>query len=260
MVLGLLFFALIPGSKVNAYVMPPEQLLYLMGTKFSGFKTLVITQKTSLTSLYNPQMEVIQKEKLWLKAPGFYRAELMVESENQDVDTVSIVRREPGGDMAFRRLMMANDLESTVSLLSDMGVDIESVSLTRRDGVIAYRLGSDDPESPKLVIEKDTLLPMFFCYASQVGPEQKIVSVHFGDYQKIKKGWYPHTITYSSENGVLEQYVILDLQVNIPVDQPLSEIRIERSIPSQRFDVSQDVDEKDERLREIIELLKKKYQ
>ncbi|MBW1902247.1 MAG: hypothetical protein JRJ20_11515 [Deltaproteobacteria bacterium] len=33
---------LIPG-KTPAYVMPAEQLLYLMGANFSRFKTLVIT-------------------------------------------------------------------------------------------------------------------------------------------------------------------------------------------------------------------------
>ncbi len=260
MLLGSFFCALILGGRAQAYVMPTEQILYLMGTRFSGFKTLVITQKTSLASLHDPEMEVIQKEKIWLKAPDLYRSELIGEPESQDVENVSTANRGPGGDMAFRRLMMANNLESMVSLLSKLGIDIESVSLTRSDGVIAYRLGSEDPESPKLVIEKDTLLPISFCYTSQVGPDWKIVTVHFGDYQKTGNGWYPHEITYSADKEVLERYVILDLQVNTPVEQPLTEISIERSIPSRGLDVSQDVYEKEERLREIIELFKEKYE
>ncbi len=258
--MGLFFCALISGGRAQAYVMPAEQLLYLMGTRFSGFKTLVITQKTSLASLYDSEIEVIQKEKIWLKAPDLYYAELIGEPESQGIENVSIAHRGPGGAMVFRRLMMANNLESMVSLLSNMGVDIESVSLTRSEGVIAYRLGSEDPESSKLMIEKDTLLPISFCYASQVGTVRKIVTVHFGDYQKAKNGWYPHEITYSEDKEVLERYVILDLQVNSPVEQPLSEISIERYLPYQGRDDSQDVYEKDERLKEIIELLKEKYE
>jgi len=260
MILGLFFCALTPGGEAQAYVMPTEQLLYLMGTRFSGFKTLVIIQETSLASLYDSEGEVVRKEKIWLKSPDLYHAEIIEGSGSQGVDTVLITHRGPGGDMAFRRLMMANNLESMVSLLYNMGVDIDSVSLTRSEGVIAYRLGSEDPESPKLVIEKDTLLPISVCYVSQVGFDQKIVTVHFRDYQKTKNGWYPHEITYSANKEVLERYVILDLQVNTPVDQPLSQISIERSIRSQGLDDSQEVYKKDERLREIIDLLKEKYE
>ena len=44
--------------KAQAYVMPAEQLLYLMGTNFSRFKTLVITQSTYFENSYDNKTEV----------------------------------------------------------------------------------------------------------------------------------------------------------------------------------------------------------
>jgi len=248
---------LIPG-KTPAYVMPAEQLLYLMGANFSRFKTLVITQSTQLKSLQGREIEVILNEKIWLKAPDLYYAELISMPEDQTAGRGMIKGRGPGGDMPFRRLLLADDLDARMSLLADMGVDIESVTFTRFEGIIAYQLGGEDPESPKLLIEKDTFLPVFFCYRSKNDPAQRSVTVRFGDYQKLGKGWYPFEIVSSGREGVVEHYFILDLQINTVIDHPLSEIVIDGPLPHETMEVLQETPE-DRRLREMIELLKEKY-
>ncbi len=240
-----------------AYVMPAEQLLHLMGANFSRFKTLVITQSTQMKYLQGQEIEVILNEKIWLKAPGRYCSESIGMPPDQDAERGMITGREPGGDMSFRRLLIADDLEARMSLLSDMGVDIDSVALTRFEGITAYRLGEKYPESPKLVIDKDTFLPLLFCYRSNNDSAQRIVTVRFGDYQKLGRGWYPFEIVYS-RGGVKEHYFVLDLQINTPIDHPLSEIVVKRSVPQETIEAPQETPE-DKRLREMIELLKEKY-
>jgi hypothetical protein len=240
--------------------MPAEQLLYLMGTKFSRFKTMVITQTTRVENLDETDTGVVMNEKIWLKAPGLYRSERIGEPDGQDAGDAWVPDREPGGDMAFRRLLMVNDLESIMALLTHMGVNIESVSLSRHEGVVVYQLGNIDPESPKLLIDKNSFLPMLFRYPSPTGPVAGMVTVRFEDYREIGKGWYPYEITYSSDDKALERYSIVDLQVNATVDGPLSEITYQRPPPSPDLGDPQDLNGEDERLREMIELLKGKYQ
>jgi len=248
---------LIPG-KTLAYVMPAEQLLNLMGANFSRFKTLIITQSTQLKSLHGREVEVILNEKIWLKTPDLYDAELISMPEDQTAGSGMVKGRRPGGDMSFRRLLLADKLGTRMSLLADMGVDIESVTITRFEGIIAYQLGGEDPESSKLLIEKDTFLPVFFSYRSKNDPAQRSVTVRFGDYQKLGKGWYPFEIVYSGREGVIEHNFILDLQINTPIDRLLSEIGIDGPQPHETMDVLQETPE-DRRLREMIELLKEKY-
>jgi len=250
--------AVLIHGKTLAYVMPPEQLLHLMGANFSRFKTLVITQSTQLKSLHGREIEVILNEKIWLKAPDLYDAELISMPEDQTAGSGMVKGRGSGGDMSFRRLLLANDLDSRLLLLADMGVDIESVTITRFEGIIAYQLGGEDPDSPKLLIEKDTFLPVFFCYRSKNDPAQRRVTVRFEDYQKLGKGWYPFEIVYSGREGVIEHNSILDLQINTPIDRLLSEIGIDGPPPHETMDVLQETPE-DRRLREMIELLTDKY-
>lgn len=258
LVLIMMIMSGILADKVQAYVMPAEQLLYLMGTNFSRFKTLVITQSTYFKNSYDNKTEVALNEKIWLKTPGLYHSELVGASGELDTEGSAIAVREPGGHMAFRPLLMASNLEKSIAFLSDMGVDIESVAFTRFEGTVAYQLGDSGPESPKLVIDKDTFLPVSFCYKSQTDWEHMLVTIRFGDYQKLGKGWYPYDITYSSGEKVLERYVMLNLQVNTPIEYPLSKIILEPAISPKGLEAPQKTPE-DNRLREIIEFLKDKY-
>jgi hypothetical protein len=257
--LSLVFLvAVMIHGRTLAYVMPTEQLLHLMGSNFSRFKTLVITQSTQLKSLQGREIEVILNEKIWLKAPDLYSAELTSMPEDLTAGRGMIKGRGPGGDMSFRRLLLAGSLDARMSLLADMGIDIELVTITRFEGIIVYQLGGEDPESPKLLIEKETFLPIFFCYTLKNDPAQRRVSVRFGDYQKLGKGWYPFEIVYSGRQGVIEHCFVLDLQINTPIDRSLSEIILDGPPPYETMDVLQETPE-DRRLREMIELLKDKY-
>ncbi len=238
--------------------MPAEQLLYLMGANFSSFKTLIIKQSIHVMSNDEHETEKLLTEKIWLKAPGFYRSEVISGSEVQDIEDPLIMHGERNSEMFFRRLFMVNDPDSIMSFLSNVGVDIDSVFYTRFEGSVAYLLGRKSPESPKLVIGKDTFFPLFFSYRVQTQTETTLVNVRFEDYQNLDKGWYPYEITYLTPENVIERYVVLDLEVNPSIEGPLSEITAEVKMIFRESDVSQESPE-DKRLRELIELFKEKY-
>jgi hypothetical protein len=86
-----------------------------------------------------------------------------------------------------------------------------------------------------------------------------MVTVRFGDYQELGKGLYPYEITYSWEDGSLERYSIVDLQVNTSIEPPLSAITFQKAPPSRDLGDAENLNGEDERLREMIRLLKDKY-
>jgi len=252
------FISLAMPVKASAFIMPAEQVLYLMGTNFSRFKTLVITQSTHLKNRHGEEAEMSLNEEVWLKTPGFYDSELIHSPEAPDGEAGTIMDREPGGDMTFRRLLMAEDLDTRMSFLTDVGIDINFFSLTRFEGIIAYQLGSKGPSSPKLVVDKETFLPVFFCYRSQRESDQGIVTVHFGDYRQLGKGWYPFDIVYTGSEGIIEHQVVLDIKMNTSIDRPLSEIVIKSPLSYETINGPRKTPE-DKNLKEIIEFLKKRY-
>ena len=157
--------------------------------------------------------------------------------------------KRPGTDMAFRQIFMAGDKNTIMALLSEMGINLNSVAFTRFDGVIAYRLGDEDARKPKLLIEKEKFLPLLLNYRLWGDSGEKTVTVRFDDYRKVAEGWYPYEIAIFAGEDLDERYFVTDLQANIPVDSSLFERREEHKKPPD-----------EDRLREIIDLLKEKYQ
>jgi hypothetical protein len=151
--------------------------------------------------------------------------------------------------MAFRQIFMAGDKNTIMALLSEMGINLNSVAFTRFDGVIAYRLGDEDARKPKLLIERERFLPLLLNYRLWGDSGEKTVTVRFDDYRKVAEGWYPYEIAIFAGEDLEERYFVTDLQANIPVDSSFFERHKEHKKPPD-----------EDRLREIIDLLKEKYQ
>jgi hypothetical protein len=246
-----------PG-KAAAYIMPAGQIVGLMTSNFSKFKTLMITQSIHELNPRNQETEMVLEEKLWLKSPCFFRSEPIVQAEGQGRigDETGFDRQ--GADMAFRRLFLASDGKAIMEFLFEMGINLESVAFTRFDDLIAYRLGDKDPESPKLLIEKDRFIPLFLSYRVRADSGPEMVNVRFYDYRKLESGWYPYEVAYYLGEEIMERYTVLDLQTNISIEGPLSEIPVEGLRLAETHKKSPDTPER-EGLRELINLFKEKY-
>lgn len=204
---GLILLIILLSTSYNSYgyVMPAEQLLDFMTKNFSGYKTVVLIQSTFQTADNN---EKVFSEQISLKSPDLYSTKVLDRLGGR-----SIVP-----DLSYLRLLVANDETDIEHFLSSIGVDLQKVSFTRLDDKIAYRIGAKDPDSPKLLIEKDRFVPILLTYKLPGELNDKTITIRFQDYRKENDGWYPYEITYKSGENLVEEYTIQSLQFNVPVD------------------------------------------
>ncbi|MBN1276875.1 MAG: hypothetical protein JXA35_05230 [Deltaproteobacteria bacterium] len=232
-----------------AYVMPAEQIADMMTANFAKFRTLIITQSVRSENLKNKDIQLIGRETLWLRSPDLYYLERDMSfsdplidrrgtgSGTDDLQNRSLpVNGSPetrlenyflqcGMDSYFRQLFMAGGEDAIILLLKEMGIDSGRTGLTRINGAIAYRIGDGDPDSPKLIIDKERFLPVFVRCRVPAGSEYNSVAVTFGDYRRLPEGWYPFEIICHVEGSVLrKRFSVTSLKVNTPVEKSLSKI------------------------------------
>ena len=265
-----------PGSS-SGYIMPVDQLIDKMRAKFSNFNTLIIDQSTHVLDPQDKETTMVFEEKTWIKSPGFCRSEITGRPENLHKDGAPappppgepVTRREGpvaneaaleqgNSDTAFRRLLMANNRDTIMTFLAQMGVNLESVGFTRLDGVVAYRVGDESPESPKLLINKESFLPLLFSYVPLRSSTRDMATVRFDNYRQVDSGWYPYEIDYSVETERVERYFVLSIIVNPTIKTSFFRITTEKTGIPQKPENDQDVQQED-RLKEVIRLLKEKY-
>ena len=264
-----------PGSS-SGYIMPVDQLIDKMRARFSSFKTLIIDQSTHVLDPQDEQTTMVFQEKTWIKSPGFCRSEITGRSESLHKDGAPALpppgepaRREGpvpheaaveqgNSDTAFRRLLMANNRKTIMTFLAQMGVNLESVGYTRLDGVVAYCVGDKGTESPKLLINKESFLPLLFSYVPLRSSSQDLAIVRFDNYKQVDSGWYPYEIGYSVETERAERYFVLNIRVNPPIETSFFRTATEKTGIPQTSENDRD-GQQEERLREVIKALKEKY-
>lgn len=261
-----------PGSS-SGYVMPVDQLIDKMRAGFSSFKTLIIDQSTHVLDPQDQETTMVFQGKTWLKSPGYCRSEITGRSESPDIAAApapwgppqregqvayEVAEGQVNSDTAFRWLLMANNRDTIMTFLAQMGVNLESVGFTRLDGIIAYRIGDKGPESPKLLIHKESFLPLLFSYVPLRSSSQDLAIVRFDNYTQVDSGWYPYEIDYSVEKERVERYFVLNIRVNPPIETSFFRTTTEKTGIPQKPDNDQD-SQQEERLKEVIRLLKEKY-
>ena len=270
------FLFAIPGGS-SGYVMPVDQLIDKMRAKFSNFKTLIIDQSTHVLDPQDQETTMVFQEKTWLKSPGYCHSEVTGRPESLDIAGAPASPQPPGkpaqregqvayevaetqgnSDTAFRWLLMANDRDTIMTFLAQMGVNLESVGFTRFDGIIAYRIGDKGPESPKLLIHKESFLPLLFSYVPLRSSSQDLAIVRFDNYTRVDSGWYPYEIDYSVKKERVERYFVLNIRVNPPIETSFFRTTTEKTGIPQKPENDQD-GQQEERLKEVIRLLKEKY-
>lgn len=238
-----------------AYVMPPEQILEFTAKNFSTFKTVVIDQTVRQEDPENAEGGVVFREKIWLRSPDGFRSD---RPEGSEGGGNTIGRR-------YRSLLMADTGSRLMGLLADMGINLQQVAFVRLDGVVAYRIGGEGPESQKVVIEKERFLPLLVSYKVPTQEGGAMVKVTFRDYRKLNKTWYPFEVSCSLGTGFKRTCTVLDLKFNVPITKTLVNVPEAKlplqpqvpatEIPEKNFDPS----EKD-RLKNILKAFEEKYQ
>ncbi len=216
-----------------AYIMPAEQLLGFVSDNFSVYKSVVLIQSVLRTTSDN---EKIFKEQITLSSPDKYSTKLL--------DRLGGRNNPP--DLTYLQLLMANQPARLEHILSAIGIDTKSVSYTRIDGAIAYRIGFKGPESPGLLIEKNRFVPLLLTYKAPGELNEKIITVRFQEYRKESKGWYPFEIIYSESDGLVERYTVQTFQINVPVDSTILQRFPELEIPEEEMPADEESENEEE--------------
>lgn len=264
--------------EIYAYVRPLDQILREVQKRFATLNTLIIEQATHVIESKDPLRERVFREKVWLKTPQYERTmemaaprlpnmgagapkanpESAVKTPNaQDLTSQEV--RQPNPDALYRWILMANPKGELSAFLSELGIQIWDLGYDRCDGVVAYRVGAPNHGSPKLLVDKERFFPLLLSYMLPGDPEGRLVTVRFKDYRKNDAGWYPHEIDYALGDEPVEEYHVLNLTANAPIQTTFFERKIEQTPIPPKASASS-VNDDDQRLKAIMRNLEKKYQ
>ncbi|MFC1884409.1 hypothetical protein ACFL2O_06550 [Thermodesulfobacteriota bacterium] len=255
-VLAILFLA---TSGISwGYVLPGKQIIDLMSDNFSKFKSMIVVLSIRPAGEEAVEVESGLVQKIWLQTPGFFSKKVMGEKEDQDSLKVKIQGDIEDYPIFYHLLFMGRGNEAQTALISRMGIDLNTVSFTRKDGIIACRIGDPDIKSPCFILEKDRFLPLEIkcCVRGKTGPV--MLSIRFEDYRKIEKGWYPHLVTSFLDGVPWFSCTVKDLETNPPITANLSPIPLENILPAASC-AGREGDLQKERFENIIKSLKNRY-
>jgi len=266
------------SGELFAYVRPLEQILAKVQKQFATFNTLIIEQATHVIQSKDPLRERVFREKVWLKTPQYERTMEMAAPRLPNADVGALkpnsgkaderpkvenqldqAVRQPNPDALYRWVLMANPIGELSAFLSQLGIQIWDLGYDRCDGIVAYRIGAPTHGSPKLLVDKERFFPLLLSYTLPGDPEGRLVTVRFKDYRKDDAGWYPYEIEYALENAPIEEYHILDLTANAPIQTSFFERKIEPPVAAPEAS-STPGNPDDRRLKTIMQNLEKKYQ
>jgi len=236
-------------ERSHAYIMPSEQLIKFLATHFSKFETLILEQLTLQERGGEGGGQEVFREIISMKSPNLFHSRVV--SSNMG-------GRERPADVSYRQVIMANTVKGLTDLLSGMGIDLEQVAFTRIDGIIAYRIGDREPDSPKILIEKARFIPLLLTYRSPPGTNGDRISIRFTDYRQLEQGWYPFEIICSFGDKDRETYWVDTLQANVPIDRSLFSSSERAPSPGGVTEGGRSPSD-EERLRQVIKKFEEKY-
>jgi len=229
----LLSLLIIPilSSIVWSYILPSSQIIAFMTNKYAAIQTLTITQHTNIKDIHQEKGKVVS-EIVSLSSPYLYRSEITGQPGKRliihnDLKTLRITNRRitydgESYDFIYRFLFLSHDPARLLEMLKDVGINTDKVSLTRFEGKIAYLIGEKKEGSARLLVDKELFLPLFLKYGDY--------RFHFSDYSEYMEHiWYPFQIVYSYKGEITEEYTVMDIQANLPIDVSLFDIPLIRA-------------------------------
>ena len=225
--LSLLIIPILP-TIVLPYVLPSSQIIEFMANKFTTIKTLTITQHTKIKDLHH---EKAFGEIVSLSSPYLYRSEipgqpgkrLIIHNKAKTLRIVNerITYDEESYDLIYRFFLLSHDPAQLLEMLKEVGINTDTVSLTRFEGKIAYLIGEKNEGGARLLVDKELFLPLLLKYDDY--------RFDFSDYiEFMEHAWYPFQIIYSYKGEIIEEYTVMDIQANLPIDVSLFDIPLIR--------------------------------
>jgi hypothetical protein len=225
--LSLLIIPILP-TIVLPYVLPSSQIIEFMANKFTTIKTLTITQHTKIKDLHH---EKAFGEIVSLSSPYLYRSEipgqpgkrLIIHNKAKTLRIVNerITYDEESYDLIYRFFLLSHDPAQLLEMLKEVGINTDTVSLTRFEGKIAYLIGEKNEGGARLLVDKELFLPLLLKYDDY--------RFDFSDYiEFMEHAWYPFQIIYSYKGEIIEEYIVMDIQANLPIDVSLFDIPLIR--------------------------------
>lgn len=226
--LSLLIIPILP-TIVLPYILPSSQIIAIMTKKFAPIKTLTITQHTKIKDLHQ---EKAFGEIVSLSSPYLYRSEIPGQPGKRLIihnkaKTLRIIDRkitydEESYDLIYRFFLLSHDPAQLLEMLKEVGINIDKVSLTRFEGKIAYLIGEKEKGSARLLVDKELFLPLLLKYGDY--------RFGFSNYiEFMEHAWYPFQIVYSYKGEITEEYTVIDIQANLPIDVSLFDIPLIRT-------------------------------
>jgi outer membrane lipoprotein-sorting protein len=227
--LSLLIIPIVP-TIVLPYILPSSQIIAIMANKFAPIKTLKITQHTKIKDLHQ-EKETAFGEIVSLCSPYRYRSEIPGQPGKRLIihnkaKTLRIIDRkitydEESYDFIYRFFLLSYDPERLLAMLNEVGINTGKVSLTRFEGTIAYLIGEKNGESARLLVDKELFLPLLLKYGDY--------RFRFSNYSEfMEHAWYPFQIVYSYKGEIIEEYTVMDIKANLPIDASLFDIPLIR--------------------------------
>ena len=227
--LSLLIIPILP-TIVLPYILPSSQIIAIMTNKFAPIKTLRITQHTKIKDIHQEKEQAFG-EIISLSSPYLYRSEipgqpgkrLIIHNKAKTLRVVNerITYDEESYDLIYRFFLLSHDPTRLLEMLKEVGINTDKVSLTRFEGKIAYLIGEKNEGSARLLVDKELFLPLLLKYGDY--------RFGFSDYiEFMEHTWYPFQIVYSFKGEIIEEYAVVDIQANIPIEVSLFEIPLIR--------------------------------
>jgi len=227
--LSLLIIPILP-TIVLSYIPPSSQIIAIMTNKFAPIKTLTITQHTKIEDLHQ-EKETAFGEIVSLSSPYLYRSEipgqpgkrLIIHNNSKTLRIVNerINYDEESYNFIYRFFLLSHDSERLLAMLNEVGINTDKVSLTRFEGTIAYLIGEKNEESARLLVDKELFLPLLLKYGNY--------RFRFSNYiEFMEHAWYPFQIVYSYKGEIIEEYTVMDIKANLPIDVSLFDIPLIR--------------------------------
>jgi hypothetical protein len=237
---GLVLFG--QAVAAHAYVLPAKQILAIMVDQCGSAHTLVVSQKTVL---YDPALDGGIRElaeTLYYRYPDRFRSEVrtpgleQVRVVNQDSALIVIDGKIMGETESlfdhFKDLFLYRKTGLLISRLSQLGINLQIVSLGRFNERVAYVIGAKYPDEsvPQVWIDKTTFRPVRLILppGNQDAPLKEI---EYLDYTQAGNGEsYPTRILFF-ENGTLVKMHVMDtLEINAHISDQLFDVAYLRSV------------------------------